>query len=153
MTFDVHPAAATSIRMLHKMTAASLVVAATAAADDADAVAAGGFEYDGTTEMTPLQASTDAATAANAMLAAGAAAAAVCGVHAPLNPSQELAFGQELQAALQQRAPGEDGLLCSSCMHACVRHWGSECENQVLLRCNASANDAPHAQQPAPHVL
>ncbi|WIA10376.1 hypothetical protein OEZ85_010568 [Tetradesmus obliquus] len=69
-------------------------------------LASGGFEYDGTTEISLLQASTDAATAADAMLAAGAAAAAVCGVHTPLNPCQELAFGQELQAALQQRAPG-----------------------------------------------
>ncbi|WIA30433.1 hypothetical protein OEZ86_000517 [Tetradesmus obliquus] len=69
-------------------------------------LASGGFEYDGTTETSPLQVSTDAATVADAMLAAGAAAAAVCGVHAPLNPCQELAFGQELQVSLQQRAPG-----------------------------------------------
>jgi hypothetical protein len=40
------------------------------------------------------------------MLAAGASAAAMCGVHSPLNPSQEIAFAAELQAALQQRAPG-----------------------------------------------
>jgi N-methylhydantoinase A/oxoprolinase/acetone carboxylase beta subunit len=41
------------------------------------------------------------------MLAAGAAAAAVCGVHAPLNPSQELAFAAALKATLQQQAPGK----------------------------------------------
>jgi hypothetical protein len=77
----------------------------------AAAAAAGGFENDGTTEISPLQASTDAAQAADTMLAAGAAAAAVCGVHSPLNPSQEIAFAAELEAALQQRAPGKAQLL------------------------------------------
>jgi hypothetical protein len=55
------------------------------------------------------------------MLAAGAAAAAVCGVHSPLNPSQELAFAAELQAALQQRAPGEDVLhVCTALVELTV---------------------------------
>lgn len=67
---------------------------------------AGGYEYDGATEIWPLQAAADAATAAERVLQAGATAVAVCGVHAPMNRAQELAFAAELTAQLQQRAPG-----------------------------------------------
>jgi hypothetical protein len=90
------------------------------------AAAAGGFEYDGTTEILPLQASTDAAQAAEIMLVAGASAAAVCGVHSPLNPSQEVAFAAELQVALQQRAPGELQLLRSHWFICCYISEGDE---------------------------
>lgn len=78
---------------------------------------AGGYEYDGTTEISPLQASSTAASTAELVLQAGAQAVAVCGVHAPINPSQELMFAAELAAHMQQRAPGSKHvhilLLCT----------------------------------------
>lgn len=64
----------------------------------------GGYEFDGK-EISALSPA-DVSTAADLIIERGAAAVVVCGVHAPVNPAQELDFAAKLTEELKQRDPG-----------------------------------------------
>lgn len=67
--------------------------------------APGGLEFDGVTEISPV-CDGDPTQAAELITQLGADAVVVSGVHAPLNPAQEVAFAERLRQELQSRAPG-----------------------------------------------
>lgn len=68
---------------------------------------AGGYEYDGRQISTVSAA--DVTKAVELVLRHDAAAVVVCGVHAPVNPAQELDFATQLKTELQRKAPGMVG--------------------------------------------
>lgn len=86
---------------------------------------AGGYEYDGATEISTIT-DADAAHIAEQVVASGAEAAVVCGVHAPVNPAQELAMGRQLQQLLPQMAGGPTApsahayVVCAAGSNVCV---------------------------------
>jgi N-methylhydantoinase A/oxoprolinase/acetone carboxylase beta subunit len=68
-------------------------------------VHAGGLEFDGVTEISHM-CEDDVTHAADQILQLGAEAVVVAGVHATLNPWQELEFEKGLRRQLKSQAPG-----------------------------------------------
>jgi hypothetical protein len=66
---------------------------------------AGGLEFDGVTEISHFDDS-DITRAADQILKAAPGAVVVSGVHATLNPAQEVTCAQQLKQQLEARAPG-----------------------------------------------
>lgn len=61
----------------------------------------------------------DVTHAADQILQQGAEAVVVAGVHATLNPWQELAFEKALRQQLDSKAPGVTFTLFALCTHIC----------------------------------